>query len=143
MKSKPSHPLKIISPARVNLIGEHVDYNEGLVLPAAIDRYVTLKAAPTHDDIIRLHSIDFNESCSFSLVSAEQKQDVSGADLPTWAQYPAGVAWVLSRHGLEIPGADVLYSSKIPIGAGLSSSAAVEVAFAVMWQALAGWKLAV
>jgi galactokinase len=141
MKSDASHPLKIISPARVNLMGEHVDYNEGLVLPAAIDRYVTLKAAPTHDDIIRLHSIDFNESCSFSLGSAEQKQDVSGADLPAWAQYPAGVAWVLARHGLEIQGADVLYSSKIPIGAGLSSSAAVEVAFAVMWQALAGWKL--
>lgn len=141
LNTHPTPTLTVLSPARVNLLGEHVDYNEGLVLPAAIDRYVTIKASPSSDQTISLHALDLKASCQFSLDSLEQKKDIEGADLPVWAQYPAGVAWVFMNHGLEIRGVDVEYFSTIPMGSGLSSSAAVEVGFAVMWQALAGWKL--
>ena len=139
--TEPAPSLTVVSPARVNLLGEHVDYNDGLVLPAAINRYVTLKATPTEDRTVTLHALDMKASCSFSLDSLVQKTDLEGNELPAWAQYPAGVAWVFQNHGLEIRGVKVEYSSSIPIGSGLSSSAAVEVGFAVMWQALAGWKL--
>lgn len=141
MQTRSTPLLTVISPARVNLLGEHVDYNEGLMLPAAINRYVTIQAAPSSDQTITLHALDLKAACRFSPESLDQKKDVEGADLPVWAQYPAGVAWVFKNHGLEIRGADVEYFSTIPMGSGLSSSAAVEVGFAVMWQALAGWKL--
>jgi galactokinase len=131
----------VTSPARVNLLGEHVDYCDGLVLPAAIDRHVTLRARAMADQTILLHALDMKSSCQFSLESAAQKKDLHGKDLPLWAHYPAGVAWVFQNHGLEIRGVEVDYFSNIPIGAGLSSSAAVEVGFAVLWQALAGWTL--
>ena len=141
MENDTIRTVTVASPARVNLLGEHVDYNEGLVLPAAINRYVTIKAASAGQHLVTLHALDMKETCTFSLDSLSQKQDIHGNDLPVWAQYPAGVAWVFMNHGLEIRGVEASYSSTIPIGSGLSSSAAVEVGFAVLWQALAGWKL--
>jgi len=141
MKNNINRPLKVVSPGRVNLLGEHVDYNDGLVLPAAIDRYVTFKATPVNDQTVTVHALDLQSSCQFSLESLEKKKDIHGEELPSWAEYPAGVAWVFMNHGFEIRGLEVSYSSTIPIGAGLSSSAAVEVGFAVLWQAAAGWKL--
>ena len=128
-----------IAPGRVNLLGEHVDYNDGMVLPAAIDRSVKLSARARADRLVMLRAEDINETVTFSLDALSGKADVLGAALPGWALYPAAVAWVLQEKGLATVGIQAAFTSNVPIGAGLSSSAAVEVAFAALWQALAGW----
>ena len=128
------------APGRVNLLGEHVDYNEGVVLPAAIDRQVSLVAAPTMDRSVTLHALDLNQQVSFSLDALDSRQDLDGRALPQWAQYPAGVAWALREAGFAVHGLQAVYTSDVPVGAGLSSSAAVEVAFAAAWRLLGGWK---
>jgi galactokinase len=129
------------APGRVNLLGEHVDYNDGPVLPAAIDRAVRLAAAPTDDRRVALYAVDLDEQACFDLEEVSRKVDLAGTPLPAWARYPAGVAWSLGEAGLEIAGAQIAFSSDVPIGAGLSSSAALEVGFAVVWEALGGWRL--
>jgi len=129
------------APGRVNLLGEHVDYNEGIVLPSAIDRSVYIAGSPTDDRIVTLIASDLNDSSSFSLDQLEKKIDLEGNPLPHWALYPAGVAWVFIKAGLEISGLQAVLTSDIPIGAGLSSSAAVEVGFATLWQAVGCWYL--
>lgn len=128
------------APGRVNLLGEHVDYNDGPVLPAAIDRSVHIAAAPAADRTVTLHALDLNKQAAFSLDDLDAKAGLDGQPLPHWALYPAGVAWALQDAGLEVRGIRAVYTSDVPIGAGLSSSAAVEVAFAVLWQALGGWQ---
>lgn len=133
--------LLACAPGRVNLLGEHVDYNDGLVLPVAIDRTVRLAAAPTDDDLINLIALDLNQISSFNLMDLQKKVDLNGDALPGWAQYAAGVAWSLQQEGLRVKGVKVAFTSNVPIGAGLSSSAAVEVGFAVLWQALGGWRI--
>jgi galactokinase len=122
------------APGRVNLLGEHVDYNDGPVLPAAIDRAVYLAAIPDKSGIVQLYAPDIGDEISFSLERLDQKKDFSGRPLPRWALYPAGVAWALQRAGLKVQGLRAVYSSDVPIGAGLSSSAAIEMAFAIAWQ---------
>jgi galactokinase len=129
------------APGRVNLLGEHVDYNDGIVLPAAIDREVTFLAAPTADRTVTLVALDLNERTSFSLDDLEARQDLEGASLPSWARYPAAVAWALQEAGLLVTGLQAVYTSNVPIGSGLSSSAAVEVGFAVIWRLLGGWEI--
>lgn len=138
-KKKPT--IEARAPGRVNLLGEHVDYNLGVVLPAAIDRVVSLAAAPKSDSTVTLRALDLGKQVTFRLEELEQKCDSFGQPLPGWARYPAGVAWALKQAGMPIIGMQAIYSSNIPIGAGLSSSAAVEVAFAVTWQVLSGWKM--
>jgi galactokinase len=128
------------APGRVNLLGEHVDYNCGIVLPIAIDRRVYVAARPRADQRVNLHALDLKQKVSFNLKDCSARIDVDGKPLPAWALYPAGVAWILLNKGFNVIGVDAVYSSDVPIGAGLSSSAAVEVAFAVLWQALSGWK---
>jgi galactokinase len=128
------------APGRVNLLGEHVDYNDGPVLPAAIDRHVFLAAAPTQDATAQLFAHDLGEEVVIQLDSLDKKIDQEGGDLPAWALYPAGVAWALAAARLEVPGIRAVYTSNVPIGAGLSSSAAVEAAFAVAWESLGGWQ---
>lgn len=133
-------PGRVIrAPGRVNLLGEHVDYNAGPVLPAAIDRAVYLAAEVNQSGTIHLYAIDIGEEVSFSTDNLGRKQDLDGNQLPGWALYPAGVAWALRQTGFEITGLQAAYSSNVPIGAGLSSSAAVEMAFATAWQAFGGW----
>lgn len=127
------------APGRVNLLGEHVDYNEGPVLPAAIDRAVYLVASLNESDIVRLYAADIGEQVSFSREGLERKVNLAGNPLPGWARYPAGVAWALQGAGFRTAGLQAVYSSDVPIGAGLSSSAAVEMAFAITWQSLGGW----
>lgn len=127
------------APGRVNLLGEHVDYNEGPVLPAAIDRAVRLACAPTEDGTVYLHALDLDQSTSFRLEDLDRKISAGGGELPHWARYPAGVAWALRGAGFPVSGMQAVYTSNIPIGAGLSSSAAVEMAFAFAWQGLGGW----
>ena len=129
------------APGRVNLIGEHVDYNDGPVLPAAINKEVTLIAAATADATLSLHALDLDQKISLTLENLEQKTSTGGTPIPKWAYFPAGVAWALQQAGLSTKGADVIYTSDVPIGAGLSSSAAVEVAFGLLWSQLGGWHI--
>jgi galactokinase len=124
------------APGRVNLLGGHVDYNLGPVLPAALDRAVRLAAAPSGSRNVTLHALDLNQSVSFNLDALQERRDLQGKPLADWALYPAAVAWSLQEAGFEIEGLQAVYTADIPIGAGLSSSAAVEVAFAMTWRAL-------
>jgi galactokinase len=110
----------------VNVLGEHVDYNDGIVLPAAIDRAVKLAAAPTSDGKVTLNALDLNRRVSFKLADLDRRCDVGGKPLPGWALYPAGVAWSLQQAGLPLSGMQAVYTSDVPIGAGLSSSASVR-----------------
>ena len=129
------------APGRVNLLGEHVDYNDGPVLPVALDKAVSIAAAPSEDDVVNLYALDLGEQVTFRLSALEDKISLDGSPLPNWAHYPAGIAWAILDAGFEVCGLQAVYTSDIPIGAGLSSSAAVEVGFAVLWQSLGGWLL--
>jgi len=113
------------APGRVNLIGEHTDYNDGFVLPAAIEFYCWAAAAPRRDGKLAIHSDNFNETIEVSLDS------LSPLANKHWANYTLGVAWALRRAGKPISGANVYVSGEVPLGAGLSSSAAVEVSVAL------------
>ena len=117
-----------------------MDYNDGPVLPAALDLAVTLVFAHSRGGVISLHALDLDKRVAFTLESIKEKKDRVGNRLPHWALYPAGVAWALDEAGFAVPGMQAVYSSDIPIGSGLSSSAAVQVAFAVAWQELGGWE---
>jgi galactokinase len=109
------------APARVNLIGEHTDYNDGFVLPLAIDRRVTVAAARRADDLLRLVSLDKGEE-------RLRLADVRPGAVRGWAAYAAGPLWSLAQDGVEVGGLDLVLGSDVPIGSGLSSSAAVECA---------------
>ena len=110
------------APGRVNLIGEHTDYNDGFVLPAAIEFYCWVAAAPRSDRKLVIHSENFKETVEASLDS------LCSAGRNHWANYPLGVAWALENAGKRLAGANLLISGEVPLGAGLSSSAAIEVA---------------
>ena len=142
LKTFGSYPDYVLrSPGRVNLLGEHVDYNEGFVLPIAIDRTTWLAFSANGSAESRLIAKDLEQSCSFTSQSVKTKADSQNKPLPTWALYPAGVCWAATQAGLACPGIDGVYSSDIPRGSGLSSSASVEMAFALAWQSLAAWGL--
>jgi galactokinase len=127
------------APGRVNLIGEHVDYNEGWVLPAAIERSVLLAFEPIADPWIELTALDIGESVRLPLGEAAGELQSARAHMPRWARYPAGVAWALGQSHLTVRGLRGVFTSTVPIGARLSSSAAVEAAFALAWQAGSEW----
>ncbi len=127
------------APGRVNLLGGHVDIHEGLVLNIAIDRDIWLAAARSDDDRVRLHAANLNTSTAFSLAQLEARQTLEGEELPRWAGYAAGVAWALQRLGLDVSGIDGVIQGSVLMRAGLSSSAAVEIAYGRAWQALGGW----
>ncbi|MEU5883098.1 galactokinase [Spirillospora sp. NPDC047279] len=108
------------APGRINLIGEHTDYNDGLVLPFAIGLGVSVAAARRDDDVLHVRSLQ----------AADEGVEVRPGDrVPGWAAYPAGVAALLREHGVR--GASLLIDSDLPAGAGLSSSAALECATAL------------
>ncbi len=132
------YPYKSIAPGRVNLLGEHVDYNDGPVLPAAIDREVQVYFKPDAGGFVRLEALDLNQKIDFRIDRLDEKLDSSGKPLPSWALYPAGVAWVFQRMGIAVSGMSAVFTSNLPMGSGLSSSAAVEVAFAAAWNHNAG-----
>ena len=118
------------APGRVNLIGEHTDYNDGFVLPAAIEFYCWVAATPRRDKKLVVHSENFNETVEVNLDS------ISSAGKNHWANYPLGVADKLQAAGKRLNGANLFISGEVPLGAGLSSSAAIEVAvgFALLHQ---------
>jgi galactokinase len=137
-----SEPAIVSSaPGRVNLIGEHTDYNEGWVLPAAIDRRAFVAASPRPSTVVTLRADDLDQSTTFRLTEISGRSDRAGQPLPAWALYPAGIAYSLQQAGHRLVGLDAVVASDVPIGAGLSSSAAVEVAFAQAWCALSGLDL--
>ncbi len=129
------------APGRVNLLGEHVDYNGGFVLPAAIDRATYVAFALESAGKTSLWAVDFQQHADFSTRSLDAKKALDGSPLPPWARYPAGVAWSLAEHGEAVRGMQAAFASDVPRGAGLSSSASVELAFATAWKALGGWDL--
>lgn len=114
-----------VAPGRVNLIGEHTDYNEGFVLPVAVDRYLCVAARVRSDRTVKIVSADLNDTDEFSLDKVQRDEQKN------WRNYPRGVAWAIQQNGIELKGMDAVVASDIPIGAGLSSSAAIEVGFAL------------
>jgi len=129
------------APGRADLIGAHVDYNDGLVLPAAVTRNVWIAVRARPDKVVSIQSLDMKEHIRFELGNLNAKKTVEGAALPLWAQYPAGVAWALTEAAFQIPGCDMAITGDIPAGAGLSSSAAVEVGYGLAWATLMGMEI--
>jgi galactokinase len=121
------------APGRVNLIGEHVDYNGGRCLPLALDRVTAAAVRVRADDLVRLASDDHDAEPFTGRLADLGPGCVSG-----WAAYAAGVLWALQQAGVEVPGVDVAVSSDVPLGAGLSSSASLECAVALAAADLTG-----
>ncbi|MEV4556814.1 galactokinase [Kitasatospora sp. NPDC049285] len=121
------------APGRINLIGEHTDYNEGFVLPAALPHTTRVAARRRADGRIRLYSAQGDGRVT-ELVLA----DLAPGPVPGWAAYPAGVFWALAEAGHPVGGADLAFDSDVPTGAGLSSSAALECATAIALDELYG-----
>ena len=126
-------------PGSVNLLGEHVEYNNGPVLTVAHDKVVTIAAVPRDDDVVNLYAIDLKEQVAFSIRSLEDKVDLNGLPLPDWALFPAGVAWAINEAGFKVSGLEAVYTSNMPPNSGLGFSAALEVGVAMIWQYIGGW----
>lgn len=126
--------LIVRSPGRVNIIGEHTDYNDGFVLPAAIDKAIYIAIAPRDDDKINLYAVDFNEdfNCTLSTVAPSKQH---------WPNYVLGIVDQLQKRGFELKGFNAVIDGDVPVGAGLSSSAAMECATAFALNEMFGLKL--
>lgn len=124
------------SPGRVNLIGEHTDYNGGFVLPGAIDKAMYCEIKPNGTDKVKAFALDLNESSEFGLKEEDKPKE-------GWAKYIFGVCREMIKRGKEIPGFDIVISGDVPLGAGMSSSAALEsaVGFALNDQYKLGFTL--
>ncbi|MGH6829947.1 MAG: galactokinase [Methylocella sp.] len=123
------------APGRVNLIGEHTDYNDGFVLPAAIDRFVEFAGRRRAGRAVRVHSTDFQDSAEFALDSIQNDSEHG------WSNYLRGISKFLESDGHRLSGADIVFGGNVPRESGLSSSAAVEVGATVFWQRLLGLQL--
>jgi galactokinase len=129
--AKPTHIVR--APGRVNLIGEHTDYNDGFVMPMAIDRAVWMALRPREDDRVIVHSLEYDKTTDFSLSHFEKAKE-------KWSEHIKGVAWALQDAGHKLRGWEGVRDSDVPIGAGLSSSAALELATARAFGAVSGFK---
>ena len=129
-------PPRIFSaPGRVNLIGEHTDYNDGFVLPSAIGFYTHVAVSPRSDRRLALRSMEFGDGFEFDLDQMPFQR------LGSWCDYVLGVAQSLDQAGSRCSGANLLVQGDVPIGAGLSSSAAIEVATAMALLSLSQEKI--
>jgi galactokinase len=127
-------PLFIVrAPGRVNLIGEHTDYNDGFVLPMAIDLAIYIALSPRSDNRIELHSLDLDNPAHFSLANFEKGDE-------GWVEYVKGMAWALQDAGYKLKGWQGVSAGDIPVGAGLSSSAALEMAVARAFAKVSEWE---
>lgn len=117
-----AQPKIALAPGRVNLIGEHTDYNDGWVLPMAIDRWVGVAFAPRPDRRLRMHSMVFDQTREIGL---DDPAPPGGAE---WWSYIEGAAWALGSAGHEVTGVDLVVDGDVPLGSGLSSSSALEMA---------------
>lgn len=113
---------------RVNLIGEHTDYNDGYVLPIAVDRVATFAGRSRHDRLVRLWSAHFQQYVQFTLEGLPETFEQQRTPLPSWARYILGVVTELTRSGIALSGFDAVVGGDVPLGGGMSSSAALEVA---------------
>jgi galactokinase len=121
------------APGRVNLIGEHTDYNEGFVLPFAIDKTARVAVAVRPDSTARLLSTYGDQGLATADLDALEPGSAKG-----WTKYPLGVVWALQQRGIAVPGLDLLLDSDVPLGAGLSSSHAIECAVITALNELTG-----
>ena len=121
------------APGRVNLIGEHTDYNDGFVLPMAIDRSFWIALSPRIDAQVEIYSIDLDETDIFDAANPTHRPG-------HWGEYLRGIAWYLTKQGIALTGWHGVAAGDIPIGAGLSSSAGVELATARAFCAVSGIK---
>lgn len=126
-------PLIVSSPGRINLIGEHTDYNNGFVLPAAIDKQIIYAIALNGTDRCNAYAAFNGEKASFSLDAVHPT--------PGWINYLMGVVYQLQQRGLKVPGFDCVIAGNVPVGAGLSSSAAVEGGLVAALDHLVGYSL--
>ncbi len=123
------------APGRVNLIGEHTDYNDGFVLPVAVDRAAWVAARAIDDPWATIRAVDMrNEEAIFTVASVP-------ASVGGWADYPKALVWAFLERGLHPVGLEAVLTSNVPVGAGMSSSAALELAFAEAWAALSGFEI--
>jgi galactokinase len=125
-------PQVFSAPGRVNLIGEHTDYNEGFVLPMAIERRTFVAGAPNDTKLLRVKSLTLGQSAEIDLANPGPKRRGS------WLDYVEGTAHALLERGIAVVGSDLLIDSDVPAGAGLSASAALELALGIALSALAG-----
>lgn len=128
-------PAVFRAPGRVNLIGEHTDYNEGFVMPSAIGFYTRVAAARREDRKLAVHSLNFSESREFDLDESDPRP------LGHWSDYVRGVAVMLERAGYRLSGASLVIEGEVPIGSGLSSSAAIEVATGYAMLSISGLEI--
>lgn len=126
--------VRVKSPGRINLIGEHTDYNDGFVLPAAIDRFANVAAGRRDDNIISLYAKEFNESFESAITAIHPIKD-------SWTNYVLGVVDQLVKRNLPVGGFNMVVSGDVPVGAGLSSSAAIECAVCMALNELFGLQL--
>ncbi len=124
--------ILVRAPGRVNLIGEHTDYNDGFVLPLAIDRAAWIALRPRSDRRVVVQALDFAETDDFDLDNLVHQPG-------SWADYVRGVAWALQQRGYALAGWEGVLAGDVPLGAGLSSSAALEMAVARAFAAVGGW----
>ena len=125
-----AEPRLFRAPGRVNLIGEHTDYSDGFVMPVAIDFATYVAVAPGRDQKLLVHSENYDSTEEIPIAAAQRRNH--------WSDYVAGVAVELRRMGLDVPGANLLIAGEVPLGSGLSSSAAIEVATALALLAMSG-----
>jgi len=121
-RSYSTRPTIFRAPGRVNLIGEHTDYNDGFVMPAAIGFYTWIAASARQDRTLQVRSEEFRETVDLPLDS------LAGPPRKHWSDFVRGVAAVLQNHGTPLSGANLIIQGQVPMGAGLSSSASLEVA---------------
>jgi galactokinase len=128
-------PAFFYAPGRVNLIGEHTDYNEGFVLPMAIDQGTTVAVAERSDGILNVWSMNLKDSCELDL------NNLSDGRSGSWKDYIEGIAAALISRGVRIPGADIALKSDVSLGGGLSSSAALEMSLGKALLSISGARM--